>query len=76
MCYACTEDELRATEEDLVEAEKNVARYAKALSDIVATSEAYMLFTHHLDPLTKSLLQDIAKNYSDIATKALEDADD
>lgn len=76
MCSACIEDELRNTEEDLIETEKKAAQYEKALSDILATAEAYRLFSGHMDLLTKTLVQDIAKDFAKIANKALEDADD
>lgn len=68
MCDACYD----AVVEENTALEETVERYAAALSDILVTSESYRLFTTCLNPLTRTLLQDMAQNYADIAKKALE----
>lgn len=68
-CYVAVVEENTALEEE-------AERYKKALADILVTSESYRLFTTCLNPLTRTLLQDMAQNYADIAKKALEGDDE
>lgn len=71
MCDDCYDRAVEAA----TEAEDKAERYEKALADILVTSESYHLFTACLNPLTRTLIQDMAQNYADIAKKALEGDD-
>lgn len=71
MCDDCYD----AVVEENAALEETVERYAEALEKIRALSESYRLYTNHMDPLTRELVQDIFKTYDDIAKKAL-DGDD
>ncbi len=64
-CYDAVVEENTALTETL-------ERYGEALNEIVKSSEYYRLFGGHLDPVTKTLVLDMATQYADIAIKALE----
>lgn len=68
MCDDCTDRAWEAA----TEAEDKAERYEKALYNIRAMSESYRLYTNHMDPLTRELVQDIFKTYDDLAARALE----
>lgn len=72
MCDDCYD----AVVEENTALEEKAERYAEALAAILVTSESYRLFTTCLNPLTRTLIQDMAQNYADIAKKALEGDDE